>query len=184
MHVYIVEAQGVLNGPVTLPVIPGIGLQLPGNAVELDAMLPAPADGHVWALVDGRPTQLADNRGLYYSTEDGQPVRVEVLGSLPPGLTAEPRPSDFHEWGGEGWLMNAAAQAQAAAVSVKQERDAALRLAATRIAPLQDAVDLGVATDAEVDQLRHWKAYRVQLSRIEQQAGFPLEVDWPDAPSA
>lgn len=63
-------------------------------------------------------------------------------------------------------------------------RDRLLSEAALRIAPLQDAVDLGSATTAEVELLRAWKVYRVELNRLEQQAGFPVEVDWPNVPGA
>jgi len=50
-------------------------------------------------------------------------------------------------------------------------RDDLLRTAATRIAPLQDVVDLGDATDSDVARLKRWKQYRVALNRIEQQDG-------------
>lgn len=62
-------------------------------------------------------------------------------------------------------------------------RDALLRYASERIAPLQDAVDLGLATQAEVDSLRAWKTYRVALNRLEEQDGYPLAVDWPEQPA-
>ncbi len=184
MTIYITDKLGVLSGPVELPVIPGLGIQLPSNAVELPAPLGAPAAGHVWVLVDGTPQEREDRRGTYYSTEDGRAVRVEEVGPLPGNVTPTPRPSEFHEWAGADWALNEAAQSAALAAQVKQQRDAALHEATTRIAPLQDAVDLGMATEAEAEQLRQWKVYRVQLSRIEQQAGFPASVDWPAAPPA
>ncbi|WP_336331653.1 tail fiber assembly protein [Pseudomonas putida] len=59
------------------------------------------------------------------------------------------------------------------------KRDRLLSEAALRIAPLQDAVDLGSATTAEVELLRAWKVYRVELNRLEQQTGFPVDVTWP-----
>lgn len=62
------------------------------------------------------------------------------------------------------------------------QRDALLRDAATRIAPLQDAVDLEIATPEEQASLITWKQYRVALNRIEQQAGYPTEILWPTAP--
>jgi hypothetical protein len=55
--------------------------------------------------------------------------------------------------------------------------------AGIRIAPLQDAVDLGDASDSDVASLKLWKQYRVTLNRIERQTGFPATVDWPAAPS-
>lgn len=65
---------------------------------------------------------------------------------------------------------------------VKAMRDGFLAEATLRINPLQDAVDLEEATAEEVALLKKWKQYRVALSRIELQAGFPAAVDWPVAP--
>lgn len=64
-----------------------------------------------------------------------------------------------------------------------QQRDALLSEAAIRIAPLQDAIDLDEATDAEAASLKTWKQYRVLLSRIEKQSGYPKVIEWPIAPS-
>lgn len=63
------------------------------------------------------------------------------------------------------------------------ERDQRLAEATIRIAPLQDAVDLEEATAAEIALLKRWKKYRVDLSRIEQQPGFPTDVVWPVIPA-
>lgn len=68
------------------------------------------------------------------------------------------------------------------AAEVLARRDALLTFATLRIDPLQDAVDLGVETGDEVALLTEWKHYRVDLSRIEQQPGFPGDVEWPAAP--
>ncbi|KAK53984.1 tail fiber assembly protein [Bordetella bronchiseptica] len=62
------------------------------------------------------------------------------------------------------------------------QRDALLREAATRIAPLQDAVDLEVSTPEERDSLTAWKQYRVALNRIEQQEAYPVGILWPPSP--
>lgn len=56
-------------------------------------------------------------------------------------------------------------------------------MATDKIAPLQDAVDLDMATDEEVASLKEWKKYCVQLNRIEQQVEFPDSVEWPIFPS-
>lgn len=66
---------------------------------------------------------------------------------------------------------------------VLRERDSLLALATSRIAPLQDAVDLGEATAEEEAQLLAWKQYRVKLNRINTQPGFPASVDWPVQPT-
>lgn len=68
------------------------------------------------------------------------------------------------------------------ALAVKMERDRLLANAALRMAPLQDAVDLGAATKEEIASLNQWKLYRVALNRVEQQAEFPQQIDWPQTP--
>lgn len=62
-------------------------------------------------------------------------------------------------------------------------RDMYLSTAALRIAPLQDAADLGDATDAETAELKAWKQYRVAVNRVHQQAGWPAVVEWPLIPA-
>ncbi|VVO80209.1 hypothetical protein PS870_01754 [Pseudomonas fluorescens] len=55
--------------------------------------------------------------------------------------------------------------------------------AGIRIAPLQDAVDLGDVCGGDVARLARWQQYRVALNRIEQQVGFQVTVEWSVAPS-
>ena len=106
MTIYIIEALGVLNGPVDLPVIPGIGMQLPSNAVDLANPLLEAASGHVWALVNGKPKELADHRGVAYRTDTGEAVQHGELGALPAGLTSFPRPSGDHRWIADRWQID------------------------------------------------------------------------------
>ncbi|WP_150294770.1 tail fiber assembly protein [Pseudomonas extremaustralis] len=82
-----------------------------------------------------------------------------------------------------------AAQAAANAPSPQQilksansERDSLLANAGLRIAPLQDAVDLGTATEDEKARLKIWKEYRVSVGRVKDQPGFPSTIDWPAIP--
>lgn len=51
------------------------------------------------------------------------------------------------------------------------------------IAPLQDAVDLDEATEAEALRLKAWKRYRVALNRLPDQPGYPGAIDWPAPPT-
>lgn len=51
------------------------------------------------------------------------------------------------------------------------------------ITPLQDAVDIDEASDEEVALLKEWKRYRVALSKVQTQSGWPTEVEWPVKPS-
>lgn len=49
-----------------------------------------------------------------------------------------------------------------------------------KITPLQDASDLGIATEDELERLKVWKTYRVLLNRVEI-ANAP-DIDWPQRP--
>ncbi|SIP73338.1 conserved hypothetical protein [Xenorhabdus innexi] len=48
------------------------------------------------------------------------------------------------------------------------------------IAPLQDAVDLDMATEEEKAALLVWKKYRVLLNRVD--CSSAPEIDWPEQP--
>ncbi|MCK2181827.1 tail fiber assembly protein [Hafnia paralvei] len=50
-----------------------------------------------------------------------------------------------------------------------------------KITPLQDASDLGIATDEELAQLKAWKTYRVLLSRVD--ISSAPEIVWPLLPA-
>ncbi|WP_326902802.1 tail fiber assembly protein [Kosakonia cowanii] len=52
-----------------------------------------------------------------------------------------------------------------------------ISLATNSIDPLQDAVDLDEATEAEVALLKAWKQYRVAINRIN--ANTPERISWP-----
>ncbi len=52
--------------------------------------------------------------------------------------------------------------------------------ATSAITPLQDAVDLGMATDEETASLHAWKKYRVLLNRIDTTTA--PEIEWPVTP--
>jgi hypothetical protein len=69
------------------------------------------------------------------------------------------------------------------AAEVLAQRDALKAYATSMIDPLNDAVELDDATPAEIAALKAWKVYRLALTRIEQQTGFPGAVNWPVAPS-
>lgn len=127
---YLIDAHGVLNGPIELPTIPGLGIQLPSNAVGLKQELAAPPAGKCWVLADGKAALVADHRGQVYSTETGEPVQHVAPGPLPGSLTAQPRPSPDHVWQAGQWQVdgsleakNAAAARQALHDRIDSERD-------------------------------------------------------------
>lgn len=66
--------------------------------------------------------------------------------------------------------------------SVQKTIDYLLSKAELKIAPLQDAVDLGIATTEETASLTAWKTYRVAVNRVPTQSGYPTTIDWPPMP--
>ncbi|MDE9543852.1 tail fiber assembly protein [Xenorhabdus bovienii] len=55
-----------------------------------------------------------------------------------------------------------------------------MNAARDKIAPLQDAVDLDIATDAEKSSLTEWRKYRVLLNRVD--CSTAPDVKWPEQP--
>lgn len=110
---------------------------------------------------------------------DGQ-VQLPGL-ELGERLTANPGVIDWSQ------VITVEAKAQAAADQLLATvvADIAQRraVADAAIAPLQDAVELEEATEAEAALLMEWKRYRVALSRLPEQEGYPNEIDWPAPPA-
>ncbi|GKW43361.1 hypothetical protein PEC301879_32190 [Pectobacterium carotovorum subsp. carotovorum] len=77
-------------------------------------------------------------------------------------------------------MTNLEAQQLATTKSLQQELAARRATANTRIAELNYAVDLAIATDEEQERLTQWKIYLVTLNRIDFTAA---SVVWPEAPS-
>lgn len=121
----------------------------------------------------------------YYQDKDGGIYAFESDGSqdefIDPGLTL------LDDAG-----LAAARAAQEAAnaptpdqmvVAANAQRDSLLAVAALRIAPLQYALDLEAATEADKTNLTAWKLYSVEVNRVSDQSGFPVTINWPAQPS-
>ncbi|EFM9971457.1 tail fiber assembly protein [Escherichia coli] len=99
---------------------------------------------------------------------------------------SQPRPDKYYSWDitSNTWVMNDAAVAQKSAdliADAEMRRTTSLSAAGIAISPLQDAVDLGMATDAETRRLTEWKKYRVQLMRID--TSKAPDIEWPTPPA-
>ncbi|MDE9456079.1 tail fiber assembly protein [Xenorhabdus bovienii] len=64
--------------------------------------------------------------------------------------------------------------------NVKYEKRYLLKAATGKIDICQDAVDLGMATDAEKSALTDWRKYRVLLSRVD--CSTAPDIAWPEQP--
>ncbi|NUT73456.1 phage tail protein [Pseudomonas sp. C1C7] len=182
MFNYLLDSAGALTGPVKFPVTPGIGVQLPANAIELSFELPPAEPGRTWVFVSGVPRELVDRRGEVYLKENGARRKWTEFGELPDTYTIEPSPGDYFVWGDGTWKLDEAARLSGLKAEILVRRDVLLRDAVLRIAPLQYAEDIGDASQDEQLALLELKLYSVELNRIEMQAGFPNEVMWPITP--
>lgn len=104
---------------------------------------------------DGEPADLAHSITLHVAVEE-----------LPPLVVPEPPPPKATD--PEEFALSEISRLRA--------------MADYAIAPLQDAVDVDEATDAEGAALKVWKKYRVALSRVPEQSGYPNAIDWPVLP--
>ncbi|MFW3895274.1 tail fiber assembly protein [Pseudomonas bharatica] len=104
---------------------------------------------------EGEPADLLHSLTLHVSVDD-----------LPPAELPLPEPG----------TSNPLEQVLAETARRRAIADAA-------IAPLQDAVDLDEATEAEAALLKEWKRYRVALNRLPEQPGYPNSIDWPAPPA-
>ncbi|MDE9430630.1 tail fiber assembly protein [Xenorhabdus bovienii] len=62
----------------------------------------------------------------------------------------------------------------------EREKQHRLSQAANKIAPLNDAVDLNIATDEEKSALAQWRHYRVLINRVD--CSTAPNINWPKKP--
>lgn len=116
------------------------------------------ADGvlAVGVTKEGEPYDLTHSITLHVSVDE-----------LPPQEIPEPPPAR---------VMDPLDEAHAEITRLRAVADYA-------IAPLQDAVDVDEATEQDLVVLKAWKKYRVALSRMPEQEGYPTVIEWPIVPA-
>lgn len=62
----------------------------------------------------------------------------------------------------------------------QKDKDQLMALATKVIAPLQDAKELGIATEEELTKLKEWVIFRIQTNRIE--VSTAPDITWPNYP--
>ena len=131
-------------------------------------------DDSGWELV-------ADTLGVWYDATGSQ-VRIDSLDVDVSALTREVPPDNTSMRVNGAWVPDPAKVAAAAKVSADAAVAAGMAEAARQIAVLQDAVDLGMVTDAEAQAYTDWRRYRVLLSRVESDPAYP-DVTLPQQPA-
>lgn len=95
-------------------------------------------------------------------------------------ITALPEQPDVNYLYSDGVFSAPAAEAENAVLIASSRLAAEMDMANRTIAPLQDAVDISIATDEETTRLSEWKRYRVALSRID--TSKAPDIEWPVLP--
>ena len=111
----------------------------------------------------------------------GMQVRVDSLDADVSALTRNAPPDRTSMLVNGAWVPDPVKVAAAAKVSADAAVAAGMAEAARQIAVLQDAVDLGMATDAEAQAYTDWRRYRVLLSRALSDPAYP-DVTLPTQP--
>lgn len=123
-----------------------------------------------------------DHRGLVlFDTKNRQSVTLEKLGKVPEYLTSSTPKSEFDVWDGEKWVKDVEAENLAKRHKLEGIKQQKLYDATIEIAPLQDAIDLDMATEEEKKRLIAWKKYRVLVNRTDTSTAD--NIVWPEKPA-
>ncbi|EBH1133909.1 tail fiber assembly protein [Salmonella enterica subsp. enterica serovar Stanley] len=151
---------------------------LPANCTDI-----APPDipaSHIAVFDAGTQTWSLreDHRSeTVYDTTTGNQIYISAPGPLPENVTSVSPDGEYQKWDGKAWVKDEAAETAARLREAEGTKRRLLQMASGKIAQLQDAVDLGIATDDEKAQLDEWKKYRVLVNRVD-----TANPDWPDVP--
>ncbi|WP_269210607.1 MULTISPECIES: tail fiber assembly protein [Pseudomonas] len=178
------------------------GMKLDFEALPDGAMLPATATSCSWlyGAIERVAGELTLTVRLPHGAQASEQSRfpVDIVnppdGRVPLPTDNDPQPEPLGlAWtdtvGVIDWSQMITAEMKQDAAAAQHlanvQAEAAVRRSAadTAIAPLQDAVDLDEATDAEAAALKAWKKYRIALVRLPEQPGYPTDIDWPAPPA-
>lgn len=159
--------------------IPAFATEIPIPDTKENEVAVFDTEAKSWAIIhDYRHIKLWDKATAI-------PVIAE-LGETPADINATlVKPMvDYPKWNeiNSSWCTDEVAQLSAQTTTAISEIQRLLSVANDKIAPLQDAMDMGIAIGAETTLLTAWKTYRVLVNRVTSQSGFPTNIDWPSMP--
>ncbi|WP_331254917.1 terminase gpA endonuclease subunit [Escherichia coli] len=132
------------------------------------------SDEASWHLVE-------DHRGkTVYDVASGDALFISELGSLPENVTWLSPEGEFQKWNGTAWVKDTEAEKLFRIREAEETKNSLMQVASEHIAPLQDAVDLEIATEEETLLLEAWKKYRVLLNRVD--TSTAPDIEWPTNP--
>lgn len=133
----------------------------------------------VFDATDRKWSVIEDHRGMtVYDISDGNPVYISSLGPLADNLTCVSPDGEFKKWDGNKWIKDDEAEKKVKLREAETTKNNLMQLANDNITPLQDAVDLDMATDEEKENLLAWKKYRVLIMRVDTSS-----PEWPTPPT-
>ena len=132
------------------------------------------SDEASWHLVE-------DHRGkTVYDVASGDELFISELGPLPENVTWLSPEGEFQKWNGTAWVKDTEAEKLFRIREAEETKNSLMQVASEHIAPLQDAVDLEIATEEEISLLEAWKKYRVLLNRVNTTTA--PDIEWPTVP--
>ena len=147
---------------------------LPANSTDIAPPdIPAGFEAS-WHLVE-------DHRGkTVYDVASGGELFISELGPLPENVTWLSPEGEFQKWNGTAWVKDTEAEKLFRIREAEETKNSLMQAANEHIAPLQDAVDLEIATEKENSLLEAWKKYRVLLNRVNTTTA--PDIEWPTGP--
>lgn len=158
-----------------------VGVSIPANACT-DEPLAAKMGFVVCRTLKGDGWEYQpDHRGeTVWNVRTGEEQQITEPGDYPSDTTLNPPSTSYDKWNGERWVTDEAAKAAAEIAEATATKAALIKSAAAKIEPLQDAVDLDMATDEEKRRYDAWRKYRVLLTRVD--TSLAPDINWPEPP--
>ncbi|HIF4729874.1 TPA: tail fiber assembly protein [Citrobacter amalonaticus] len=123
----------------------------------------------------------ADHRGeTVWNIETGENLQITAPGDYPANTTLYEPATPYDKWNGERWVTDEEGQKAAEVAEASATKAALITIASEQIAPLQDAVDLDMATDNEKARFNALRKYRVLLTRVD--TSTAPAITWPEIP--
>ena len=161
---------------ITIPPYTGLPAQC-----TTDEPVQAP-DGYIAVFIGAAWSVVENHRGeTFYNIETGLPFIITDIGPVPDNLVTISPEGKFMKWDGESWILDIDAKKQADIEQAEELKKSQLNAASAAIAPLQDLIDLDMATDIEKSLLDDWKKYRINIYRID--VNTAPDIIWPELPA-
>ncbi|QJT25419.1 tail fiber assembly protein [Aeromonas media] len=132
--------------------------------------------GDTWMLVDDHRGQTAYDKQTRAASVLTEPGEVPVTQTL----VAPSSPFDVWDEERDAWVKNIEAESNWQRQQAETQRNMLMAEANQQIAVLADAVELGMATEAEQASYTAWRQYRVLLTRLDLTLS---PVPWPPKPN-